>query len=247
EGKKGRLALAQSKAYIEGRWWKVFGRVVLLQVLFLVPYILLQIISSTAKNSGITIVVAIASFIFQFLYTYYLLAYNFTLYKQLRDSAGPTEPQKYLGSVTGWAIWGAVGGVLLLIVIPLGISIVLLSLNSARALSRDAKRVSDAKQMSSALEMYFKDNKAYPNTAEELVPAYLPSIPTAPTPRDGDCTDEQNTYTYTPSPDKHNYSLDFCLGKASGGYSAGPHTISALGIDAGDTKQDSPILPLPTN
>jgi len=37
------------------------------------------------------------------------------------------------------------------------------SLNSARLKSRDARRISDIKQVQTALEMWFNDNQAYPD------------------------------------------------------------------------------------
>ncbi|OGG72592.1 hypothetical protein A3A38_02880 [Candidatus Kaiserbacteria bacterium RIFCSPLOWO2_01_FULL_53_17] len=63
-------------------------------------------------------------------------------------------------------------------------SVVLASLNTAREKSRDAKRVSDLKQLQLALEFYFDDNGGYPIdiTAGTMVtPGYLPAIPVPPT------------------------------------------------------------------
>jgi type II secretion system protein G len=53
---------------------------------------------------------------------------------------------------------------LLVVIAIIGIlsSVVLASLNSARTKSRDAKRVSDIKQLQLALELYFDDNGSYP-------------------------------------------------------------------------------------
>lgn len=53
---------------------------------------------------------------------------------------------------------------LLVVIAIIGIlsSIVMASLNSARAKSRDAKRLSDIKSLQLALELYFDYNKAYP-------------------------------------------------------------------------------------
>ena len=42
-------------------------------------------------------------------------------------------------------------------------SVVLASLNTARAKARDARRVSDLKQMQLALELYYDSNGSYPN------------------------------------------------------------------------------------
>ncbi len=53
---------------------------------------------------------------------------------------------------------------LLVVIAIIGIlsSVVLASLNGARSKSRDAKRLSDLKQVQSAINMYFNDNGSYP-------------------------------------------------------------------------------------
>lgn len=124
-------------------------------------------------------------------------------------------------------------------------------LRSARAESRDAKRISDVRQYASALDMYFSDNGGYPagqggkpvglegSAQEDLAGGYLYELPTAPTPADGRCTDDFNTYTYTAKgtpttqqgvtvyPD---YQLVFCLGSNTGGYEPGNLVLTPSGI-----------------
>src|SRR4051812_34898008 len=53
---------------------------------------------------------------------------------------------------------------LLVVIAIIGIlaAVVLVSLNSARAKSRDARRVSDMHQVQTALELYYNDNGGYP-------------------------------------------------------------------------------------
>ncbi len=91
---------------------------------------------------------------------------------------------------------------LLVVVAIIGLlaSVVMVSLNSARAKARDAKRISDLRQIQIALELFHTDNGFYPNPgfghrgecngwgglAPEnvipgLVPTYLPSLPADPT------------------------------------------------------------------
>ncbi|MCX6797480.1 MAG: prepilin-type N-terminal cleavage/methylation domain-containing protein [Candidatus Doudnabacteria bacterium] len=48
-------------------------------------------------------------------------------------------------------------------IIGLLASVVLVSLNSARAKARNAKRVADLSQIQKALELYYNDNNGYPN------------------------------------------------------------------------------------
>ena len=55
---------------------------------------------------------------------------------------------------------------LLVVIAIIGLlaSIVLVSLNSARAKARDVRRMSNLKQLQLVLEMYFDSNNAYPST-----------------------------------------------------------------------------------
>ena len=82
-------------------------------------------------------------------------------------------------------------------------SIVLASLNSARAKARDAQRLSDLRELQKALEFYYDDNRTYPppdsgsevvTSLTELVPNYIPVLPSDPT-RTG-----VNGYRYYRSP-----------------------------------------------
>src|SRR5436853_5053100 len=79
---------------------------------------------------------------------------------------------------------------LLVVIAIIGLlaSVVLLSLNSARAKSRDAKRLADIRQLVSALELYFNDKGGYAPTEGALVPNYIGLLPTAPTPADNTCS-----------------------------------------------------------
>lgn len=124
---------------------------------------------------------------------------------------------------------------LLVVIAIIGLlaSVVLLSLNSARQKSRDAKRLADMRQLASALELYYNDFSGYPtasgSTPANLNPNYIGALPTAPAPADGTCQTASNTYTYTSS-GVTTYSYTFCLGAATGGYSAGVRTLSPSGI-----------------
>jgi len=75
---------------------------------------------------------------------------------------------------------------LLVVIAIIGIlsSVVLASLNTARQKSRDAKRVSDVKQLQLALELYFDSNGGYPSTAQGTgvlaTAGFIASVPTDP-------------------------------------------------------------------
>jgi prepilin-type N-terminal cleavage/methylation domain-containing protein len=55
------------------------------------------------------------------------------------------------------------------------------SFNSAKAQSRDQRRISDIAGLQLALETYFNQNHQYPTDLQTLVPDYIPSIPVSPT------------------------------------------------------------------
>lgn len=100
-----------------------------------------------------------------------------------------------------------------------------LALNQARARARDAKRISDVKQIQTALELYYNEEGQYP--ADALVApglsiqstagnVYLASVPTPPTPTDGSaCPGTQPSYTYakqTATGTGGSYTINYCLG-----------------------------------
>lgn len=90
---------------------------------------------------------------------------------------------------------------LLVVIAIIGLlsSVVLASLNGARNKSKDARRIADLRQIQTALELYYSDNNAYPNTSGAwrsecaawgnlapdnvipgLVPTHIPSFPSDP-------------------------------------------------------------------
>lgn len=115
---------------------------------------------------------------------------------------------------------------LLVVIAIIGLlaSVVLLALNSARARSRDAKRLADVRQLSSAIELYVNDNGSYPPSLGAMTPTYIASLPTAPTPVDGTCTTTNNAYTYTTT--ATSYSIQFCIGASAGGFGPGTRSLN---------------------
>lgn len=121
-------------------------------------------------------------------------------------------------------------------------SVVLVSLNNARVKARDAKRIADVHQISTAMELYNNEMGGYPSAVSDLVPNQIGAAPAAPNPADGSCNDAQNTYTYTAtgasftSPKDNlttvypSFTYTFCLGKAVNDIPAGTHTLSETGI-----------------
>jgi len=94
------------------------------------------------------------------------------------------------------------------------------ALNNARERARDSRRVSDIKQIQTALELYFNANDEYPAGAgadpastELATPLadFMDPIPTAPLPTDGTCGDTDNSYVYNKVTDTE-YTISYCLG-----------------------------------
>ena len=129
---------------------------------------------------------------------------------------------------------------LLVVIAIIGVlaSVVLVSLNSSRMKSRNARRVADIRQIMTALELFYNDNYRYPSatsgvpTAADGSPAwntFMKTWPLNPTPQnDGSCSAAEYAYTQTGS--GTGYVITFCLGAQTGGYSAGSHTLTPAGI-----------------
>ena len=113
----------------------------------------------------------------------------------------------------------------------------IVALNQARIRARDARRVADIKQIQTALEMYFNEASLYPTTVNSSTPIatnsaiFLAIPPLAPTPQDGTCTVNNNTYVYAATSSNASYTLTYCLGAKTGDITAGVHTATPAGID----------------
>ncbi|MFZ4631742.1 MAG: type II secretion system protein [Patescibacteria group bacterium] len=124
------------------------------------------------------------------------------------------------------------------------------ALNSARARSRDARRVSDIKQIQTALEMYYNEMNSYPATSTDVTPTsetgtpgriagtatvYMEAVPVAPKPYDStSCDDAKNKYVYTAvgtsAGTTPSYTLTYCLGSKVGTLAAGMNTSTQFGL-----------------
>jgi len=121
---------------------------------------------------------------------------------------------------------------LLVVIAIIGLlsSVIILGLNAARQKSRDSKRISDIKQLSTALELYYNSNDSYPATYASLATSYLSTLPTYPTPVDSPCISGNSTYAYTRLATS-SFQIIFCLGAPAGGVTtAGTHTLTQRGI-----------------
>ena len=142
---------------------------------------------------------------------------------------------------------------LLVVVAIMGLlaSLAVIALNTARARARDARRVSDIKQIQTALELYYMDNYKYPedptdNLIQDLCLSsttdfanpcsgitYMGAVPENPQPRtDGSCDDSVYTYNAEDvgSGSDLSYYIIYCLGSATGDIAAGTHYGTPAGI-----------------
>ena len=126
---------------------------------------------------------------------------------------------------------------LLVVIAIIGIlaTLAIVSLSTARSSSRDAKRIADLKQLQTALEVYYNDYGSYPALLSDLSSSslpikYLETIPTSPTPIDGDCTATSNSYIYNTSYDKSSYSIHTCIGGNTSSLSKGTIVASPNGL-----------------
>jgi len=108
-------------------------------------------------------------------------------------------------------------------------------LETARMSARDARRVSDVKQIQLALKMYYNDLGIYPTTVTPNSSIanggtnYLLRVPSNPTPRgDNGCNDQD--YQYTQLESGQGYNLSFCLGDKTDDLDAGIHSATHNGI-----------------
>jgi len=139
---------------------------------------------------------------------------------------------------------------LLVVVAIMGMlaALAVVALNNARQRARDARRVSDIKQIQTALELYFLDNAAYPTGTADYISSdclsatsgfaatcsgtvYMSVVPDNPDPYDdhADCTPAYSDYLYTRD-DTITYSLKYCVGTSLGQIAAGEHTATPSGI-----------------
>ncbi|MFA6551231.1 MAG: prepilin-type N-terminal cleavage/methylation domain-containing protein [Patescibacteria group bacterium] len=135
---------------------------------------------------------------------------------------------------------------IVIFIMALLLSLTAVSLNSARAKARDINRLSDVRQVQSALELYFFNKSAYPiadnitlggesykvfcdtiagfqGTEEGCAAVYFKQLPVALTPP----TD--SAYIYN-SLDGKSYTITFTLEKETGSLSAGAHTATQESI-----------------
>jgi len=133
-------------------------------------------------------------------------------------------------------------------IIGLVATLAVVGLQNVRQNARDSKRVSDMRQLQTALEVFFIENGRYPteeewNSGSISSPSsgspLMYSIPSSPSPADGDCSEASNTYIYAPRDNGSSYTIDFCTGKQVSDLSAGSKTLTPGGIINNEQEQEN--------
>ncbi len=136
---------------------------------------------------------------------------------------------------------------LLVVIAIVGIlaTLAVIALQQARSRARDGKRVADIKQMHTALEVFYNEAGRYPSSEEWSSGSisfgstdFINSIPKPPTPADGSCSSEQNSFIYTPGDNGSSYTISFCLGDNVSGLSNGPKCLTPGGLVDVDCSYD---------
>jgi prepilin-type N-terminal cleavage/methylation domain-containing protein len=144
---------------------------------------------------------------------------------------------------------------LLVVIAIIGIlsTLAVVALNSARQRSRDAKRVSDIRQIQTSLELGYSETGGYPSAASAIIlgsanydvlcvngsavfqgnntgctTILMGLVPSNPTPNGAD-------YLYTSATGSGTYSITFSLEGATGQLGAGANCADENGIVAGSS------------
>lgn len=229
-------AVRRSSYYVRGYWWPVFWRLLFIGIISVLISILLTFFASylgkflikTKDDKFGVAVLSIIRLLFYIVFPPLYSAYIYKVYENIKAIKGlPQDSADKKSSLL--KIIGIVGAVVVVIAIVAG-ALILPAISSARAKARDAKRLSDVRQFSSAVELYLNEKQTYPSQLSELKNGIMLEVPVAPTPADGSCSEAENKYQYKLLDNTH-YELNFCLGNQTGMLPAGSHKLTESGID----------------
>ncbi|MDD4412701.1 MAG: prepilin-type N-terminal cleavage/methylation domain-containing protein [Patescibacteria group bacterium] len=128
---------------------------------------------------------------------------------------------------------------LLVVIVIIGIlaTLATVALSSARGKARDARRVSDVKQIMTALEMYYNDAQGYPASITPGSPiatgntTFMAKVPFNASPYNDNGCGLVSSYSYSVGSGNTTYTITYCLGGTTGNLSSSSHTASPAGIE----------------
>ncbi len=135
DGKRGFSALTESFSVVRGRWWHVFGRLIVVGLVNAV--LMLIIVGLLYVSSAGTTVTAIARVIVNIAFIPFALTYLYHLYSSLKATRSPEVQTK---NFKRWLVVFLIVFVLFVFTIP----VILASLNSARHLRLEAQNAAEA-------------------------------------------------------------------------------------------------------
>ena len=134
---------------------------------------------------------------------------------------------------------------LLVVIAIIGIlaTMSVVALNSAREKARDSRRLSDIKNIQTALEMYYSSNNEYPSSTSvntigdgssplnDEIGNTMADIPANPEPHgDGSCPSDAEYKYVTDDNGGTTYTIMYCLGTSASLEQAGIHCATPAGI-----------------
>lgn len=170
EGEKGLSALSKSREYVRGRWWGVFGR---LLILFLasciVQVITKSIINSLGKDSSIAaIMVAAAVLLLSFVFFCMGSIYTFLIYKNLKEIKGQNFSVKATRNPI-FIIFSVLSVFLLF-----GLSFLLISsLGGAAESAKGARIQADMDQLRTQALLYQMEKGSFDNFTESGMTVFI--------------------------------------------------------------------------
>lgn len=156
EGHKGFGALLRAKEYVQGKWWNIAWRLILISLIIGSVIGLVAYVSSAfAARIGQLVFYLLDSIIYPFLF-----AYLFLLYENLRQTRPELINQPISGK-KGFFILSAILGLILPIILGVGMIYYNFSKDSKK-MSNDVKRIANIRETQVVLEDYYTQNSHYP-------------------------------------------------------------------------------------
>lgn len=118
-----------------------------------------------------------------------------------------------------------------IIIIGVLFSLVSISLREIRRNGRDTKRLSDIREIQTALESYYRDHSFYPSNlifGEDLTgpngKVYMSKIPKNIQPASANCPEKEYLY----EEENNSYKIGFCLEKKNNDFESGPNCTNPI-------------------